>query len=262
VNGHFAESVTKSKFLITAYTQLLEREQRALEQYMPSTQIYGYGLNDTYEFNTWIMNQKGNRFVKKPSSLSQGDGVQIFSRHTIDNRYLLPTILDTVNPADYRDLAREMLVGSYNPDVHALVFQEFVPSQRIPHPDTGEPLTACARAMVINGRCHGVIWRASKGAVHNVAKGALVIAPTPKDAALIGEIAEAGVAAFEETNRAVRERVGQMRSPFSQDQTWWESMEEVERVTVAASLNMMQQSARRKGVRLSLQNLETGARRA
>ena len=144
------------------YLHELFRETE-FSDFLPQSELFGAGLTrDNYDFI------ETSKFVKKPSTYSQGYGVQIFPQR------ILRKLLENSSPKEENkrimDMFKEAIIKRDYESIHVLIdflkfcsslIQEFVPSKPIHSDVTGKDHDGCMRAIVVDGKFVDAYWRLS-----------------------------------------------------------------------------------------------------
>ena len=176
-------------------------------------------------FREWVKTNVGELVVKKPMFEAHGIGVEFLASEDI-NKYDRSPFLDD-NPhliqEAYRKLVMDFVLGNVNLGQETVSFQEAIGCQKVTDNETVREHSACARAIVANGKYLGAIWRLNKKDHeaknltdryrHNISHGSDVMAVSGEDDKVIGELAEASVRAFEDTNVRIKDRLSDLEIP-------------------------------------------------
>jgi len=216
LNGFFAEAVLKDKALFYLYSRFLAKEKRVLEKFLPSSFLYGLGMHTQKDFREWFSSCKTDLFVKKPLFEAHGIGVGFMTREEMKRYDRSPFYNPSPNAVreGYRKLVMDLVLGDINLSQETVIFQEAVESMKVEDPGDGKKYTACARAIVQNGKFVKAMWRSSQKddtepdltarLRHNVTNGASILPVSERDSRTLAEIAEAAVDSFETTNENIK----------------------------------------------------------
>ncbi len=225
-NDAFTRDLVGDKALFHYASQLLAPEERVFDPFLPDTFLYGLGFHTQEWFQDWLHSTEAEFYVQKPVSESMGRGVQMHTPKQVQRYDTTPfhSAIQEDIETGYRNLVIDYLFAAKDyrnaMNTHAALFQEGIPSHTVEDPETGGRYPACARAIVVNGDYMGAIWRSTRDADgdltqqlrHNTAAGADVLPVTEEEDAVLAEIAENAVHAFETQKHALQRRASQLEA--------------------------------------------------
>ncbi len=233
LNTPLIEGVLNSKALIWHTSQLRGHD---FSKYLPPTMPYGLGLTDRNDLIAFIEELPGNLVVKKRGASSSGNGVEILVREEVLKQLRSQTITTAAlkprrdPPIIIREIINSLRINSLSSRADSVddlvtVYQPFIPSIPIAHPETGMLHDGCARVMVYsppNGQpvALGAQWRLAPKALHdesgtleqrlraNLSRGATAVPMNQHHETLVKEFSQHFVEDFEAAINQLAENYG------------------------------------------------------